>query len=364
MNQDVPMKKCSICGEEFPATTEYFHKKLNGLCGSCINCRNKRQNDLRYIRTETQRKARELKRKQELDSGVRTCSKCHNTYPLTEEYFGRQKQGKFGFFSKCKCCVAEYDHIHKKEYQRKNRDKIKERKKTYRMKNREKIKETLHMWYEKNKKSVLKKIHDKYVKFDREISIRERRELKKQAYECLGGKCVVCGESRIPFLNIDHVFNDGMNETKKSNQFYKQVIKEKDSGLYQILCMNHNWKKYCEFLKAKYVNTKVAIRARSHNAMIKEEVIDHYGGKCECCGIEDIDFLTIDHISNNGADHKRQIKLENGKPIGSVIRWLYKNGCPDNLNLRVLCFNCNTGRYHNGGICPHKDSKYFNWDGT
>jgi hypothetical protein len=20
----------------------------------------------------------------------------------------------------------------------------------------------------------------------------------------------------------------------------------------------------------------------------------------------------------------------------------------------VLCFNCNCGRYHNGGICPHK----------
>lgn len=36
---------------------------------------------------------------------------------------------------------------------------------------------------------------------------------------------------------------------------------------------------------------------RAHKRLeFKQEVINHYGGKCDCCGIDDIWLLSIDHI--------------------------------------------------------------------
>jgi hypothetical protein len=76
----------------------------------------------------------------------------------------------------------------------------------------------------------------------------------------------------------------------------------------------------------------------------REKVISHYGKKCKCCGETEMKFLTIDHINNDGAEHKRS--------IGGVdlYNWIIKNNFPDTF--QVLCWNCNCakGKY---GVCPH-----------
>lgn len=71
-----------------------------------------------------------------------------------------------------------------------------------------------------------------------------------------------------------------------------------------------------------------------------------YGERCVCCGEAEFVFLTIDHIDGGGAKHRRQIGQK------SILVWLAKNGFPDGY--QTLCWNCNLGRYRNGGVCPHQ----------
>ena len=77
----------------------------------------------------------------------------------------------------------------------------------------------------------------------------------------------------------------------------------------------------------------------------RKTVLSHYGGKCVCCGETEPLFLTIDHINNDGAKHRKKTKGIQFYP------WIIRNGFPEDL--QILCWNCNMGKYHNGGICPH-----------
>jgi len=69
---------------------------------------------------------------------------------------------------------------------------------------------------------------------------------------------------------------------------------------------------------------------------------------CACCGEGTIGFLTIDHIHGGGNAHRREVGGG-----GNLLVWLKKQGYPEGF--QVLCFNCNAGRYWNGGACPHLD---------
>jgi hypothetical protein len=88
---------------------------------------------------------------------------------------------------------------------------------------------------------------------------------------------------------------------------------------------------------------------RERNRQIKQEVIEHYGGVCSCCG-EDIQaFLTIDHVKQNGSEHRKKHGLSPGT---DTYKWIKRNNYPKDF--QVLCFNCNCGRSVNGGVCPHQ----------
>jgi hypothetical protein len=84
----------------------------------------------------------------------------------------------------------------------------------------------------------------------------------------------------------------------------------------------------------------------------KIDACNAYGGPiCACCGEHRIEFLTLDHINNDGAEHRRQ--LFGTAKIGGprLYRALQKLGYPPGL--RVLCFNCNCARGF-CGYCPHE----------
>lgn len=79
-----------------------------------------------------------------------------------------------------------------------------------------------------------------------------------------------------------------------------------------------------------------------------------YGGYvCACCGETCACFLSLDHMNNDGAAHRRLVK---GTVGNNIYKWLKDNGYPEGF--QVLCMNCNTGRYQNGGICPHNDPQW------
>jgi hypothetical protein len=84
------------------------------------------------------------------------------------------------------------------------------------------------------------------------------------------------------------------------------------------------------------------IYRKEHDLEIRIKFIEMYGGKCECCGETQVDFLTLDHI-----DYSSKGKWETGRK--GYVKALDKYR-PDLY--QVLCYNCNCARRH--GICPHK----------
>jgi hypothetical protein len=111
-------------------------------------------------------------------------------------------------------------------------------------------------------------------------------------------------------------------------------------------------KEYYKTVQHKYYSrtaTPRALYSKRHRETLQQDIISHYGGKCACCGETTTAFLTIDHIKDDGAKHKREVGRS------SVYSWLKKNNFPEGF--RVLCWNCNCGRWRNGGICPHAARK-------
>jgi hypothetical protein len=81
-------------------------------------------------------------------------------------------------------------------------------------------------------------------------------------------------------------------------------------------------------------------RLREWNQLVKIECINHYGGCCLICGNMNIHHLTIDHINNDGASHRKEIKPHN------LYIWLKHNNYPNGF--QVLCWNHNEEKYRYG----------------
>lgn len=82
---------------------------------------------------------------------------------------------------------------------------------------------------------------------------------------------------------------------------------------------------------------------------LKIDVLTHYSNGnlfCYCCGVTNIEFLTLDHMDNDG---KADRELTGGGH--AAYRWLKSNGYPGR-NFRIACLNCNAARYFYGQ-CPH-----------
>jgi hypothetical protein len=85
--------------------------------------------------------------------------------------------------------------------------------------------------------------------------------------------------------------------------------------------------------------------ARNQRARRRQLLLNHYGGRCACCGESHWQFLAIDHINGGGTKHRAEI----GKGE-AFFKWLIREGLPEGF--RCLCHNCNQamGFY---GACPH-----------
>lgn len=93
--------------------------------------------------------------------------------------------------------------------------------------------------------------------------------------------------------------------------------------------------------KEKYLET-----AKNRLRRMKENIINHYGKACACCGESRYEFLSIDHINKDGAKQRR----ENPKKGAEFYKWIIDSGYPKDL--RILCYNCNSSLGY-FGYCPH-----------
>lgn len=183
--------------------------------------------------------------------------------------------------------------------------------------------------------------------------------------------CEICSESFIEFLAIDHKYGHGKEHRKEvggGTKFCSWLIKNNFPDGYRILCHNCNLKyrdnTHCirktvqvrnlsqtpnAIARRKYTSKnreRMRVDAKVDRDKLKRQVIEQYGGCCTCCHINDLEYLSIDHIRNDGAEHRKIIGN------GSVIyRWLKNNNYPSGF--RVLCMNCNIS-FGSYGYCTHK----------
>jgi len=245
------------------------------------------------------------------------CTKCGKELPATKEYFNKKSGGKYGLKSVCNDCLRKY-----------------------RFTNKELIAERNKIYYSNNSIKIIDKV------------ITNHKHLMGELISHYGGCCAVCGETNLSFLCIDHINNDGAEHRKKVGcgfAFYWWLKRNGFPSGFQVLCWNHNWLKHLEYRSGINLNTKKALRNRKTLLKLKLGVISHYGGKCTCCGEDNPDLLTIDHTGGGGCKHRKEIG-SNYK----LYRWIRDNGYQNEF--RILCFNCNSGRYVNGGVCPHEFS--------
>jgi hypothetical protein len=92
---------------------------------------------------------------------------------------------------------------------------------------------------------------------------------------------------------------------------------------------------------------RILEKLREKSRVLKQEVVNAYGGQCRCCGEIHLEFLTIDHTNGDGAAHRKQ--TGKGRRIYVDLK---RQGFPQE-GYQLLCFNCNIalGFY---GYCPHK----------
>ncbi len=85
---------------------------------------------------------------------------------------------------------------------------------------------------------------------------------------------------------------------------------------------------------------------RERTQEIKRECLEGYGGvRCACCGETHIEFLSLDHVNNDG-----NIKRKAGEQTGrSLYHNLIKQGFPPGY--QPLCFCCNNAKAILGA-CP------------
>lgn len=126
-----------------------------------------------------------------------------------------------------------------------------------------KYRESNQEWYQANKPRISVKNKKHYDENKSEINARNReyyyknkkhlnnkfietyREHRKLFLEMYGGKCVCCGESKEPFLAIEHVGGQrnrpkGVRRESSANA-YRNAIKMLDKSRYTILCHNCNF---------------------------------------------------------------------------------------------------------------------------
>ncbi len=96
--------------------------------------------------------------------------------------------------------------------------------------------------------------------------------------------------------------------------------------------------------------------AAERGKRLRLAAISHYSQgtmRCACCGEPELAFLTLDHINNDGAEHRRQLfgKKSRSYSTRALYSVLAKQGYP--VGLQVLCWNCNCAK-DILGYCPHQ----------
>lgn len=97
--------------------------------------------------------------------------------------------------------------------------------------------------------------------------------------------------------------------------------------------------------KPKEFFLKENLKAKLRRIKNRRDVINHYGGKCSCCGENEFAFLTVEHVNGGGTKHRKIVGA------AGMIGYIKRNNYPSEFD--ILCYNCNCSKSITK-ICPHK----------
>lgn len=176
--------------------------------------------------------------------------------------------------------------------------------------------------------------------FERALTWRQKRimELRQK------GLCERCGQTDIL---VTKTMRQGCI-TEARNRTKRRKARRDHAGMC-IQCgqteQQQTNKRCVDCAAKKSDHERIARRRR------REEMFTAYGNRCACCGESQFEFLTLDHINNDGAAHRKEL---GGNVPDLVCRDLRKRGWPEGYQL--LCWNCNCAKGFYGE-CPHKKEK-------
>lgn len=162
------------------------------------------------------------------------------------------------------------------------------------------------------------------------------------------GLCMGCGEQNST-KNLYCSKCSGKHQIRKT-LIYKQRIANGLCGHcgQRLLAKNKKRCIICIYKHNKWYSTSITrTKNIDENRLVKNQVVDNYGGKCNCCGETERTFLAIDHINGGGNIHRKRIKKLSSI---SFYRWLINEKFPDDF--QILCHNCNMSKYLLGE-CAH-----------
>lgn len=259
---------------------------------------------------------------------MKTCYCCKNDLP--EEAFNKNKNKPDGLATECKVCKKLLD-------------------KQYRERHKDKIKSTKHEYYLEHRDETIQRVCQ-YAKDNRlqhnARGTKAKNKLKLEVfsvYSCGDFKCKHCDETETGVLTVDHVNGDGAEHRREigltascGSNFYRWLKRNNYPEGFQILCYNCQYRKRMLEMRSDEQTHLKEVRA-AYAKSIKVECLESYGG-CKCqCGEDDVTVLTLDHVNDDGAEHRRET---NTRGFGFYMM-LRKNGFPSDPPLQVLCMNCN-----------------------
>lgn len=156
-------------------------------------------------------------------------------------------------------------------------------------------------------------------------------------------ECEVCRDRR-RFRQKAEYHNAEHSKTKQAVRERRQRLK--DDGL----CVRCGKNKTEDSITCKFCLNK----QRNRVIELKNQVFEHYGGhKCSCCGETIKEFLMLDHIYNDGAEHRREVfgPRRSSGSSRTLYLWIIRNDFPPMF--QILCANCNWGKRITG-VCPHQ----------
>lgn len=262
-----------------------------------------------------------------METPLRKCTRCHEKFPATNEYFRTSRDGKYGLRSTCKQCQIEYNREYvkknteqvarkRREFYLKNRDRILTEQKEYNKRNAEKIRRRKREYYRKHSTESRER-HQKYY-------LEHRSQILEKAHEYAQRNAEKLSQRRKEYYQRN---KERLNKASQRRYFEnrpKMLQQRRDYYLKNRERLSAKGKEWASENLALVKLYKQRYRARKREAKISDFNIECWLNsqkpfRCYLCGrkIKDDDF----HIEH-------RIPLSRG-------------GVHAPFNLGIACPRCN-----------------------